>query len=56
MCAEFAAKRDEVMAALACIPGLSSPRPHGAFCAYTDTSFAFGKCHGDALIHNDVDF
>ncbi|MBV6413225.1 MAG: pyridoxal phosphate-dependent aminotransferase [Xanthomonadales bacterium] len=56
MCREFAGKRDEVMATFARIPGLSCPRPQGAFYAFPDISFAFGKRHGDTLIGNDVDF
>ena len=56
MCVEFSHKRDEVMATFARIPGLSCPRPQGAFYAFPDVSFAFGKRHGDALISNDVDF
>lgn len=56
MCGEFAHKRDEVMATFARIPGLSCPRPQGAFYAFPDVSFAFGKRHGETLISNDVDF
>lgn len=56
MCAEFAHKRDEVMACFARIPGLSCPRPQGAFYAFPDVSFAFGKRHGELQINNDVDF
>ena len=56
MCVEFSHKRDEVMATFARIPGLSCPRPQGAFYAFPDISFAFGKRSGDALIGNDVDF
>lgn len=56
MCGEFSHKRDEVMATFARIPGLSCPRPQGAFYAFPDISFAFGKRHGDTLIGNDVDF
>ncbi len=56
MCIEFMHKRDEVMATFARIPGLSCPRPQGAFYAFPDISFAYGKRHGDTLIANDVDF
>jgi aspartate aminotransferase len=55
-CAEFAAKRDQVMAALLAIPGVSCPRPQGAFYAFPDISCAFGKSHNGAKIANDVDF
>ena len=46
-CADFAKRRDEVMAALKKIPGLNCPTPQGAFYAFPDISVAFGKKHGD---------
>jgi aspartate aminotransferase len=55
-CAEFQAKRDQVMEALLSIPGLVCPRPQGAFYAFPDISFAFGKSHEGKAIANDVDF
>ncbi len=57
-CAEFAAKRDRVMAVLAQIPGVICPRPQGAFYVFPDISVAFGKTHGPSglLIGNDIDF
>ena len=55
-CKDFAKRRDEVMAALAKIPGVVCPRPEGAFYAFPDISVAFGKKHGDQTIANDVDF
>jgi aspartate aminotransferase len=55
-CAEFQAKRDQVMEALLSIPGLVCPRPQGAFYAFPDISFAFGKSHQGKAIANDVDF
>jgi aspartate aminotransferase len=55
-CAEFQAKRDQVMDALLSIPGLVCPRPQGAFYAFPDISFAFGKSHQGKAIANDVDF
>jgi len=55
-CAEFARRRDEVMAALAAMPGVRCPRPQGAFYAFPDVSVAFGKRHGSTAINNDVDF
>ena len=56
-CAEFEAKRDQVMAVLARIPGVACPRPQGAFYVFPDVSCAFGKTHGPsgARIGNDVD-
>jgi aspartate aminotransferase len=54
-CAEFQAKRDQVMAALRAIPGLACPQPQGAFYAFPDVSVAFGKSHGGRAIANDVD-
>jgi len=57
-CAEFAAKRDQVMAVLARIPGVVCPRPQGAFYVFPDISVAFGKTHGPSglVIGDDVDF
>lgn len=57
-CAEFEAKRDQVMAALAQIPGVRCPRPQGAFYVFPDISVAFGRTHGPSgqAIANDVDF
>jgi aspartate aminotransferase len=54
-CAEFAAKRDVVVAALRAIPGVICPRPQGAFYAFPDISVAFGKSHNGKPIHSDVD-
>jgi len=54
--AEFAAKRDTVMAALEAIPGVVCPRPQGAFYVFPDISCAFGKSYQGRLIANDVDF
>ena len=55
-CAEFAARRDTVFAALSAIPGVVCPRPQGAFYAFPDISAAFGKRHNDRTINNDVEF
>jgi aspartate aminotransferase len=55
-CAEFAQKRDQVLAVLDSIPGVRCPRPQGAFYAFPDISVAFGKKHGNTVIANDVDF
>jgi aspartate aminotransferase len=57
-CAEFQGKRDQVMAALAAIPGVVCPKPHGAFYAFPDISVAFGKTHQSTglAIGNDIDF
>jgi aspartate aminotransferase len=54
-CAEFQAKRDQVMAVLDAIPGVVCPRPQGAFYAFPDVSCAFGKSHNGKVIANDVD-
>ena len=53
---EFARRRDEVMQALGAIPGVSCPRPQGAFYAFPDISCAFGRRHGDTPIADDVGF
>ncbi|AWV07986.1 pyridoxal phosphate-dependent aminotransferase [Marilutibacter maris] len=57
-CAEFQAKRDQVMAVMNGIPGVVCPRPQGAFYVFPDVSCSFGKTHGPSgkKIENDVDF
>lgn len=57
-CAEFQAKRDQVMAVMESIPGINCPRPEGAFYVFPDISSAFGKTHGPSgtVINTDVDF
>lgn len=55
-CAEFAARRDEVLNTLTSIPGVNCPRPQGAFFAFPDISIAFGKSHDGKTIDNDIDF
>ncbi|MCM2335658.1 MAG: aminotransferase class I/II-fold pyridoxal phosphate-dependent enzyme [Pseudomonas sp.] len=57
-CAEFQAKRDQVMAVMESIPGVVCPRPQGAFYVFPDVSVAFGKTHGPSgkTIDSDVDF
>ena len=54
-CAEFQAKRDQVMAAMDAIPGLVCPKPQGAFYVFPDVSAYFGKSHAGNVIANDVD-
>ncbi len=56
-CAEFQAKRDQVMAVLAQIPGVVCPKPQGAFYVFPDVSVAYGRTHGPtgAKIGDDVD-
>ncbi|CAG4975891.1 pyridoxal phosphate-dependent aminotransferase [Novilysobacter luteus] len=57
-CAEFQAKRDQVMAVMDSIPGVVCPRPQGAFYVFPDISCAFGKTHGPTgkVVGNDVEF
>jgi aspartate aminotransferase len=57
-CAEFQARRDQVMEALHAIPGVACPKPQGAFYVFPDISCAFGKVHRPSglAIGNDVDF
>ncbi|HEU0306078.1 MAG TPA: pyridoxal phosphate-dependent aminotransferase [Lysobacter sp.] len=57
-CAEFQAKRDQVMDVMNALPGVVCPRPQGAFYVFPDISVAFGKTHGPSgmKIDNDVDF
>ncbi|MEH6419002.1 pyridoxal phosphate-dependent aminotransferase [Pseudomonas sp. CGJS7] len=56
-CAEFQAKRDQVMAVMEAIPGVICPRPQGAFYVFPDVSVAFGKTHAPSglKIGNDMD-
>ncbi|SDZ26198.1 aspartate aminotransferase [Lysobacter sp. yr284] len=56
-CAEFQAKRDQVMAVMNSIPGVICPRPQGAFYVFPDISVAFGKTHqpSGTKIGNDMD-
>ena len=55
-CAEFQARRDQVMAVMESIPGVVCPRPRGAFYVFPNISCAFGKSHNGRAIANDVDF
>ncbi len=55
-CAEFQAKRDQVLDTMRSIAGVVCPRPEGAFYVFPDISCAFGKSHGGTKIGNDVDF
>ncbi|KWS07047.1 Aspartate aminotransferase [Lysobacter capsici AZ78] len=57
-CAEFQAKRDQVMDVMNAIPGVVCPRPQGAFYVFPDISVAFGKTHGPSglKIESDMDF
>jgi aspartate aminotransferase len=57
-CAEFQAKRDQVMEVMDSIPGVVCPRPQGAFYVFPDISCAFGRTHGPSgkVIGNDVEF
>jgi len=56
--AEFAAKRDQVMALFRSIPGVECPRPQGAFYVFPDISAYFGKTHGPSglAVTDDVSF
>ncbi len=54
-CAEFQAKRDQVMAVMDAIPGIACPKPQGAFYVFPDVSAYFGKLHGGKVIANDID-
>jgi aspartate aminotransferase len=53
--AEFERKRDQVLTALAQIPGVACPRPDGAFYVFPDISCAFGRRHGERAISDDVE-
>ena len=53
--AEFQARRDQVLQALALIPGVVCPKPQGAFYVFPDVSVAFGRSHHGVRIENDID-
>ncbi|HEY4555730.1 MAG TPA: aminotransferase class I/II-fold pyridoxal phosphate-dependent enzyme [Lysobacter sp.] len=57
-CAEFEAKRDQVLAVMQSLPGVVCPRPQGAFYVFPDVSVAFGRTHAPSgiRVENDVDF
>ena len=57
-CAEFSARRDQVMAVFDAIPGITCPRPQGAFYVFPDISAYFGKTHGPTGLEvvDDVGF
>jgi aspartate aminotransferase len=57
-CAEFASRRDQVMAVMDAVPGVVCPRPQGAFYVFPDISCAFGKTHQPSgrAIGNDREF
>ena len=57
-CAEFSARRDQVMAVFDAIPGITCPRPQGAFYVFPDISAYFGKTHGSTGLEvaDDVGF
>ncbi len=52
---EFSRRRDQVVAALTAIEGVTCPRPQGAFYAFPDVSSAFGKSHDGRTISDDVE-
>ncbi len=54
-CAEFQAKRDQVMDVMNAIPGIVCPRPQGAFYVFPDVSAYYGKSHDGKVIANDID-
>jgi aspartate aminotransferase len=48
-------RRDYFSVALEKIPGLKTNHPGGAFYAFPDVSYFFGKRNGEYVINNDVD-
>lgn len=50
----FVEKRDMVMDALGKIPGISCPKPKGAFYAFPDVSAYYGKTHDGVAITDDI--
>lgn len=50
MAASFQRRRDLIMSLLAELPGVSCPRPQGAFYVFPDVSAYYGKKNGDQII------
>lgn len=53
-CAEFQAKRDQVVGMFRSIPGIVCPRPQGAFYVFPDISAFFGKSHNGTVLSDDI--
>lgn len=53
-CAEFQAKRDQVVAMFRSIPGIVCPKPQGAFYVFPDISAFFGKSHNGTVLTDDI--
>ncbi|MCB1627806.1 MAG: pyridoxal phosphate-dependent aminotransferase [Xanthomonadales bacterium] len=54
-CVEFAGRRDQVLESFGRIEGMSCPRPQGAFYAFPDISFAYGRRYAGQVLQNDMD-
>ena len=48
-------RRDYIISELLKMPGVKANNPHGAFYAFPDISFFFGKTDGETEIKNDID-
>ena len=55
MVVEFAARRDEMVQRLAAMPGVTCFRPQGAFYAFPDVAWYYGKRAGSTTIKNSDD-
>ncbi|MGY6519007.1 MAG: pyridoxal phosphate-dependent aminotransferase [Lysobacteraceae bacterium] len=53
-CAEFQAKRDQVVGMFRSIPGIVCPKPQGAFYVFPDISAFFGKSHNGTVLADDI--
>ncbi len=53
-CKEFSARRDKVLECFSRIEGMTCPRPQGAFYAFPNISFAFGRKHRGEALSDDV--
>ena len=54
-CGEFQKRRDYIMDRLLAIPGVTCPRPVGAFYAFPNLSAYYGKKAGDKAINGSLD-
>ena len=55
MVGEFERRRDRIMDRLLAIPGITCPRPAGAFYAFPNVSAYFGRSHDGAAVESALD-
>lgn len=55
MVAEFERRRDAMLEGLLALPGVTCPRPAGAFYAFPNVSAYFGRSHGGGAVESSLD-